>query len=83
MALYTEYVSCGNAGSQGVDEAAVHAMLAERLQAKLHKNYARADVIREELRGMGVSVDDGAKTWHVVAGGGRPGLDGGGYSSDE
>ena len=46
----------------GADDAIsaeqIEALIAERQQAKLDKNYARADEIREELRAEGVVLED-------------------------
>jgi cysteinyl-tRNA synthetase len=51
-------------------------MLAERMQAKMVRDYDTADRIRNELRQMGIEVYDKDKTWKA---GGRGG-NGGGYS---
>ncbi|WP_439134910.1 cysteine--tRNA ligase, partial [Pseudomaricurvus sp.] len=36
----------------------IEALIAERVQAKLDKNYARADEVREELKAQGVVLED-------------------------
>ncbi len=41
-----------------VDATAIEALIAERQQAKLDKNYARADAIRAELTELGVVLED-------------------------
>ena len=40
-------------------------MLAERLQAKLNRNYDAADAIQRDLLGAGVYVHDGQKEWRA------------------
>ncbi|MBR4288212.1 MAG: cysteine--tRNA ligase [Clostridia bacterium] len=50
----------------GLDEAAIEALIAERAAAKKEKNYARADEIRAQLAESGIVIEDtptGAK-WH-------------------
>ena len=39
-------------------EALMHACLAARIKARRKRDYARADELRNELRGLGVLVDD-------------------------
>ncbi len=57
----------GAATETGVEAAQVEALIAERHQAKLDKNYARADAIRQELKAIGVVLEDskGGTTWKV------------------
>ena len=49
----------------GLDAGAIEALIAERAQAKIDKNYARADEIRAELTRQGVQLEDGPQgtTW--------------------
>jgi len=51
-----------------IDSAAVGAKIAERSAARVAKNFARADEIRDELLGMGVQLHDGQDTtdWSVT-----------------
>jgi cysteinyl-tRNA synthetase len=42
----------------GLSDAAIEALIAEREAAKLVKNYARADEVREELKQQGVILED-------------------------
>ena len=42
-----------------LDEAAIDALITERQEAKASKNFARADAIRDELKGQGVMLEDG------------------------
>jgi len=57
----------GAAETSGVDTARIEALIAERQQAKLDKNYGRADAIRAELKAMGVVLEDSKQgtTWRV------------------
>ncbi|MCR6653957.1 MAG: cysteine--tRNA ligase [Cellvibrionaceae bacterium] len=57
----------GDASATGIDAAQVEALIAERQQAKLDKNYARADAIRQELKAMGVVLEDSKQgtTWKI------------------
>lgn len=57
----------GAATETGVEAAQLEALIAERHQAKLDKNYARADAIRQELKAIGVVLEDskGGTTWKV------------------
>lgn len=43
---------------QSADGDKIEAMLAERTQAKAEKNFARADEIRDELKSMGIEIED-------------------------
>ncbi len=50
---------------EGEDDAEVDALVQERIQAKLDKNYARADEIRKSLQGRGIVLEDSkdGTTW--------------------
>jgi len=48
----------GKAATEGISAEQVEALIAERLQAKLDKQYARADEIRDQLAGEGVVLED-------------------------
>jgi len=52
-----------NTSSYAEDE--IHKLLAERLQAKLAKNFRNADDIQAELISKGVYVHDGQKQWRA------------------
>lgn len=55
-------------GSTQVDEATVNALLAERMQAKMSRDFSTADRIRDELQRMhGVEVFDNERTWKAAA----------------
>lgn len=57
----------GHAAETGIDAVKVESLIAERQQAKLDKNYSRADAIRQELKSMGVVLEDSKQgtTWKV------------------
>lgn len=57
----------GDADSSGVDATAVDALIVERHQAKLDKNWGRADEIRKTLTQMGVVLEDSkdGTTWRL------------------
>ena len=61
-----EYILSGEAPA-GVDLATVEKMLADRVVAKLAKNYAAADTLQEELKGLGVYTNDRQRTWSSEA----------------
>lgn len=48
----------GAANDDGIPAEAIEALIEERQQAKLAKNYARADSIRDELLACGVLLED-------------------------
>ena len=57
------------AGAEGkVDAAAVEVLIAARLQARVEKNWAESDRIRDQLTAMGVVLEDGkgGTTWRLV-----------------
>jgi len=55
-------VSADEVGAQDdADVAAIELLIAERLEAKDNKDYARADDIRGELTAMGVEIEDHAE----------------------
>ncbi len=43
---------------QGLTDEAIDALVAERTQAKKHRNFARADQIRKELAEKGILLED-------------------------
>ena len=52
-------------GQRGDDAAAIEALIAERIQAKKDRNFARSDQIRDELKAQGIVLEDGKEgtTW--------------------
>ena len=55
----------GDDGGATIDEAHVYELLGERLEAKVARDYGRADRARERLREMGVDVFDTQRMWRV------------------
>ena len=49
-----------------IDEERVHSLLAQRLAARMGRMFNDADRLRDELRAIGVEVDDREKTWRVA-----------------
>ena len=55
--------SSGSADAGGLDDAAIETLIQQRQQAKVDKNWAEADRIRDELKQQGVILEDkGANT---------------------
>lgn len=56
------------AGVPGDDLADINMLIEERFQARINKNWARADEIRKMLLEQGIEVEDGAEgtTWRLV-----------------
>jgi len=52
-------------GNSGMDLVAVEGLIAARLKAREHKDFAQADEIRDQLLHMGIVLDDGPNgtTW--------------------
>jgi cysteinyl-tRNA synthetase len=57
----------GNAG-ETIDAAAIEALLEERRAARAAKDFARSDAIRDQLKSLGIAIEDGAQgtRWSVV-----------------
>jgi cysteinyl-tRNA synthetase len=56
----------GAGGAQGtLDGVLIEALIAERIQAKKDRNFARSDQIRDELKAQGIVLEDGkgGTTW--------------------
>jgi cysteinyl-tRNA synthetase len=53
----------------GVDAAAVEQLIAARNAARKAKDFAEADRLRGELKGMGVEIEDGPQgtSWRMMA----------------
>jgi cysteinyl-tRNA synthetase len=52
---------------RGIDPAMVEARIAERARARLARDFARSDAVRDELLALGVTIQDGPSgtTWKV------------------
>ena len=61
------HIICSSDGVDGEMKSKVEALIRERADAKKAKNYARADEIRAELTGMGVTLVDAKDgvTWSI------------------
>ncbi|TCV97160.1 cysteinyl-tRNA synthetase [Luteibacter rhizovicinus] len=57
----------GNDG-EAVDATAIDALLEERQAARAARDFARSDAIRDELKALGIAIEDGAQgtRWSVV-----------------
>lgn len=55
----------GSAGNTGLDDAAIEALIQQRLAARKGKNWAESDRIRDELKTQGIVLEDaaGGTTW--------------------
>ena len=51
--------------AESIDGVEVERMIAERVKARVEKSWAKADAIRDRLKGMGIVLEDGPKgtTW--------------------
>jgi len=85
-----DYNLSGDAGPNqtSLSDEEIHGLIAERLQAKLSRDFNTADRIQSELLQSGVYVHDGMKEWRAdgvpfgdfEGRGGRPGKTAGSYS---
>ena len=67
-----DYERASDDDGASVDDAAVNALLAERVQMKRRRLFDEADAIRDELQRVhGVSVWDRERVWRTGRGGGR------------
>jgi cysteinyl-tRNA synthetase len=62
-----DYTLAPDAGpnTSNFSEDLIHELLKERLQAKMGRDFVRADRIREILKEEGVYVDDGSREWRA------------------
>mmetsp|Transcript_94897 Transcript_94897/g.186156 ORF Transcript_94897/g.186156 Transcript_94897/m.186156 type:complete len:168 (-) Transcript_94897:23-526(-) len=54
--------------SRGGDRSRIQRLVDDRQQARKDRDFDRADMIRDELRGMGVNVDDTSLSWRGPGG---------------
>ncbi len=66
--LYQDPKSYLQQGSSNVDEALILELIAKRNTARANKDYASADKARDELKAMGVELEDGPNgtLWRLV-----------------
>ena len=59
------YLQGGDGAATGPSDAEIEGLIAQRLAARKAKNWAEADRIRDELKGQGILLEDGAggTTW--------------------
>jgi cysteinyl-tRNA synthetase len=50
-----------SSGSEEITDEAILALIDERTEARVQKNYARSDEIRDELLAMGIQLKDSPK----------------------
>ena len=62
-----DYALSDDAGphNAGLQPQEIHALLAQRLECKLNRDFDRADEIQQQLHAAGVAVHDGRKEWRA------------------
>ncbi|WP_350016950.1 cysteine--tRNA ligase [Rhodanobacter sp. IGA1.0] len=55
-------------GDEAIDEARIEDLLEQRRVARVSRDFARADAIRDELAALGIAIEDGAQgtRWSIV-----------------
>ena len=55
----------GGASEDGIDDAAIDALIEKRTEARNNKDFNRSDEIRDQLANAGILLEDGAEgtTW--------------------
>ena len=61
-------ITTADAATEGLNDAAVDQLVAARVAARVAKDWAEADRIREDLKAQGVVLEDGPKgtSWRRV-----------------
>lgn len=65
--IAAEWQSSANAGTEQALAVLVDSLLAERLEARTNKDFARSDEIRDRFKAAGITIEDGASgtNWSV------------------
>jgi len=65
--IAAEWKSSANAGTEQALAVLVDSLLAERLEARTNKDFARSDKIRDRFKAAGITIEDGASgtNWSV------------------
>jgi cysteinyl-tRNA synthetase len=53
-----QFLQAGIKANAGVDEATIVELIAQRKAAKANKHWAQADQLRDQLKAMGIALED-------------------------
>ncbi len=64
----TQFLQSKIGAEDGLSDDAINAKITERADAKANKDFAKADAIREELKALGIELEDSraGTTWRRV-----------------